>query len=304
MGTITLQHSGGETKKYNAYYSIPQNQDINVLQSIQLELLKEFDRVCQKNNLIYFLAWGTCIGAVRHKGFIPWDDDLDVMMPLGDYDKLENLYRNEFADGYFLQSYESEPLSGLTFKKLRKNNTTLIDKGLDSRPVHHGIAIDIYPLCNLADGKLTQRWQYVNQVLWLLFTVAKPPKNHGCMMAMGARAVLGIVPQRFHEVIRMNAYKQLTKPMRRDTEFICTIQDFGSIGKKYRKKAFEKVTWVPFEDMLCPIPEGYHEYLTESYGDYMKLPPEEERWTKWNDILFWSADIPYMEYEKIVGIRK
>jgi lipopolysaccharide cholinephosphotransferase len=119
---------------------------MNELQKKQLEILKEFDRVCRENNLTYFANGGTCIGAIRHNGFIPWDDDVDVMMPREDYEKLLKL-QNPWSDSkYFLQTFRTDKHYVLNFAKLRDSSTTYLESLFYNIRQNHGVWIDIFPL--------------------------------------------------------------------------------------------------------------------------------------------------------------
>ena len=101
-------------------------EEIRPLQEKQLQILKEFKRVCDKNNLDYFLAFGTLLGAVRHEGYIPWDDDVDVCMNYSDYVALDKACNRDLKEGFFLQSDKLDPNSHMTYKKLRLNNSEML----------------------------------------------------------------------------------------------------------------------------------------------------------------------------------
>lgn len=116
------------------------------LQLAELEILNEFVRVCEKRSLRYYLVGGTLLGAVRHKGFIPWDDDIDVAMPREDYDKFAEISQAELSADYFYQSPETDPNYFLTYAKLRKNGTEVYEERFKNAAFHKGIFIDIFPL--------------------------------------------------------------------------------------------------------------------------------------------------------------
>ena len=116
------------------------------LQLCELDMLLEFRRICEKHKLQYFLCSGTLLGAVRHKGFIPWDDDVDVCMPLKDYKQFLLVAANELDDRYFLQTFETDEGCNFGFSKIRRNNTTYIPDHLAGGYSHQGIWIDIFPM--------------------------------------------------------------------------------------------------------------------------------------------------------------
>ena len=119
---------------------------MNELQQKELDLLKEFVKFCELHNLTYFLIGGTLLGAIRHLGFIPWDDDIDVGMPRPDYDRFCELAEKHFVGDIFFQSYRSDKGYPYIFSKLRNSNTTFIEKIYRHVPMNHGVYIDIFPL--------------------------------------------------------------------------------------------------------------------------------------------------------------
>ena len=126
------------------------NNDLNELKRIELEMLKTFIKICKKHNFMYFLVGGTCLGSVRHGGFIPWDDDIDVGMPRSDYNKFIKIASEELPGNMFLQTFFTDEQYPCAFAKIRNNDTTFIEKGLRKSNINHGIYIDIFPL----DGEL------------------------------------------------------------------------------------------------------------------------------------------------------
>lgn len=116
------------------------------LQLVELEILNEFVRICEAHSLQYYLVGGTLLGAVRHKGFIPWDDDIDVAMPREDYDSFAQIAPQELNSQYFYQSPETDPYYFLTYAKIRKNGTKVYEERFKYAKFHKGIFIDIFPL--------------------------------------------------------------------------------------------------------------------------------------------------------------
>ena len=119
---------------------------LDKLHRVQVEILRDFDAVCEKHQLHYFAVYGTAIGAVRHGGFIPWDDDIDVLMPREDYNRLIDVFREGKLKGYHLQCIETDPGYWNFFAKLRKNGTTFITKEERYVKSHQGVFIDIFPM--------------------------------------------------------------------------------------------------------------------------------------------------------------
>ena len=125
--------------------------DVNVsdVQRVQLEILIEFDRICKKHDIHYHLFAGTLLGCVRHKGFIPWDDDIDICLLRDDYNKFISICETELDSKYFMQTYETDPNSYKQSGKLRKNDTTFLQSGYRGVDMHHGISISLMPLDNV-----------------------------------------------------------------------------------------------------------------------------------------------------------
>lgn len=142
------------------------------MQLCELEMLKEVDRIAEKHNLSYNLAYGTFLGAVRHKGFIPWDDDLDISMPLWDFRKFEKICDSELDKKYFLQTPKTDN-APFPFYKIRANNTLMLDVALRDVKMHHGIWIDIFPYVFAAKSKAGKRIQII-----LLKNVSRTRAKH------------------------------------------------------------------------------------------------------------------------------
>ena len=134
--------------------------DIRSLQLKMLEVLLAIDKVCKEHNLKYYIAYGTLLGAVRYKGFIPWDDDLDVIMLRCDYRRFLQVAPGELGERYFLQAEFSEHWP-MFFSKLRKNNTACMERFVPRDPLmHQGVCMDIFPCDNLSDAPLKRRLQF------------------------------------------------------------------------------------------------------------------------------------------------
>ena len=127
--------------------------NIKEIQQIQLSILKEIINVVEENHLTYFAVGGTALGAYRHEGFIPWDDDIDIAMPRVDYEKLLTL-QSTFPEDLFIQTTETDPNYTMPFAKIRKDKTLYIESRWQDQEIHHGIWVDIFPLDNYKEGDL------------------------------------------------------------------------------------------------------------------------------------------------------
>lgn len=126
-----------------------ENEQLRQLQLAEHKMLCDFAKICDKHNLTYFLDFGTLLGAVRHQGFIPWDDDVDVTMPVEDYKKFLKIAQEELGDEYFLQTSDTDIDFHYSFAKIRKNGTTFFRKQFKEWNVHQGVWIDIFPIVNV-----------------------------------------------------------------------------------------------------------------------------------------------------------
>lgn len=248
------------------------------LHGVELEILKEVDRVCKKHGITYFLDSGTALGAIRHKGFIPWDDDIDIAMLRDDYDHFCSIARDELNSQFFFQSIETDNNYNKFHAKIRKNNTKYVESRIVGREMHQGVFIDVVPFDKvpIKFHKIICKFVYfIRRLVSYYHEKEQLPQNR--LKELIIRIVLGKNPL-------LRYYK------------ICTM--FNNYGKKYMYTAFEYPVYqhfvfpsrvfegikeVEFEGYLFPIVSGYDEYLKIMYGDYMQLPPEDKRVT--HDIL-------------------
>jgi len=246
---------------------------VKKLQQAQKTILLELDRVCCKLELPYCLAFGSSLGAVRHHGFIPWDDDIDVYMRIQDLEKLQE-NSDLFKDGYFLQHHESDPEYGLMITRLRDSNTTLIEKTEINRDINHGIFIDIYPLFDSPRGGWAAKRLVVASMVYRLMLYGVVPQNRGIIMKMGSTVLLKVISKKARQKLIKHAYRTMKSSAY--TGYISSLYgDEENI--RYPEKWFFPVKRVPFEDIEVPVEANTDEYLKLTYGDYMQLPPPEKR---------------------------
>lgn len=266
--------------------------DIKELQDCQLEILEEIDRVCQENGLSYCLAYGTCIGAIRHKGFIPWDDDIDILMSAEDFEKF-NALASSFRKPFFLQNRHTDKEYGLMISRVRNSNTTLIEKNEAFRDMNHGIFVDVYPLFDCPKGKFAAKSKIWNAMLYRLFLYGVPPKNRGKLMKVGSTVLLAVTPKKVRKSFLDKLYKKLLKPG--ESGFVSPYYG-DSIKRSFPKEWFWPPVRVPFEGKSLPVPADYDSFLRKTYGDYMQLPPVEKQVVH-HDFEYVDAHTPYTEYK-------
>ena len=243
---------------------------------IEQEILDVIHEVCCKYNIKYSLAYGTLIGAVRHKGFIPWDDDIDLMMPRKEYEKFKIAWQKENPKGYILMDYHTHHENTNTFMKIVKDNTTFLqDERAKALNFHKGIFVDIFPGDKLAANAISRKVQYVLVAMFLLFSRG---------YRSGTKGIIGTIEKLFLMIPRRKHYKircVLEKLIRHWNEkentevfFAATIND---AKKVYPANMFDAFVEVPFNGKNYYAVANYDEMLRITYGDYMKLPPVEER---------------------------
>lgn len=247
--------------------------DMTAHQALLLEMLKDFDAVCRKHGIRYQLFAGTALGAVRHHGFIPWDDDLDVILMRSEYDRFFAEAAVDFdADTYYVQQ-ENSAHWPMQFSKLRRNHTACIEKYHPKDPlIHQGVYIDIFPCDNLSDRPLMRKLQFAASKI----VIAK------ALYARGYETN-SFVKKLFMQLCRVLPREKLERfCVNRDDVHTSMCHTFFAAGKKYGKNIFprawfEETVELPFEDGAFPVSAHYDALLSQLYGDYRRLPPPEAR---------------------------
>ncbi len=271
-------------KEY-VYYYPGTNISIKDVQNVELEILEELNRVCKLKNIPYQLAGGTLLGAVRHKGFIPWDDDIDVFMKRCDYERFLKEAAPEIRDKYFLQTCFTDPDSVVQFVKIRKNGT-VFENNVDNLPTSHtGIWIDVFPLDNVKPGTLAdwfRRFRIATYYGIITSSVKNRVKYCKSMPKKFLRFVfaglLKVVPKR---VFDKKLQAVLKKYSDCDTGYLAHASNGLKAGMQYYyvvpSDNYYNMIELEFCGKMYPVPANYDEVLKIYYGDYMQLPPEEKR---------------------------
>ncbi|MBE6843399.1 MAG: LicD family protein [Ruminococcus sp.] len=265
--------------------------DLSKQQAVLIELLHEFDRVCRKHNIPYMVFCGSALGAVRHNGIIPWDDDLDVTMLRKDYECFLKVAPNDLKEQYFLQSEGSEHWT-MNFSKLRKNNTTYLEKfhPKDAK-MHQGIYIDIFPCDNASDTKWIRKLQFYASRIALAKSLWKRGYETESKRKKIFMRLCCLLPAK--PFLKFSMMKKEKNSRYVQTFLACTSRYKKGI---YKRSWFTETIEMDFEDMKVPVSSHYDELLTTMYGDYMKLPSEGERKIKEHAILI-DTERDYTEYE-------
>lgn len=270
--------------------------DIDVLrkvQLLQLKIAKEIKRICDKNNIDYILDSGTLLGAVRHNGFIPWDDDMDIAMTRKNYSKFIEVAKLELSKEFFLQTWDTDRNYPMPFAKVRLNGTKYIENVFEKAVMHQGIYVDIFPY------DVWPREKHKQKILWRkrLFIQSMIMMKCNYMKFKSDAAwkyFLKAVMFTFIKFLSLFYSKQrLIKKYEKMTD---KFNKFKS-GEMYEQTVnfkfgywvipstcFDKGVELPFEDEVFKCPKNYDEYLKKVYGDYM-TPPSEDKRLKGHQIL-------------------
>lgn len=253
--------------------------------AVMLDLLVEFDRVCKKHNIRYFASGGTMLGAVRHKGFIPWDDDIDVMMERKDYIKLSEIASDEFKYPYFFQTKYTDPCCADSIAKLRNSNTTALFQAEKSTKIEYnkGIFIDVFVLDNIPDRseELENFYKQVNDQKHRVYKIGRKlgifsaSNNLFVQYLKNCLYKLKTPYRKEHLNLYIQAYEKFESICQKynstDTKKYSLIQ-FGTAPINVRcKDDFKELILLDFEFLKIPVGAGYTHALSYHYGDnYMQ----------------------------------
>lgn len=259
-------------KELRAYYN-PDGSELRKLQLRMLEMLKYIDSICKENDIKYWLSSGTCLGAVRHGGFIPWDDDVDIEMMPSDFKKFCGVFKCLNSEKYELQTYETDHEYVLPFAKVRDKNSLIRESsGVDRWYMYKGAFVDVFPiyfspfksLSKIASGMQILLLHRMSKIQSHHLRRALIMINHGILYHL-IFPVFGFINYLFkNNIVRM-----------------------GGVGspfmEKYNIDCVKELVDVEFEGERFPIPSDYDKYLSSLYGDYMEIPPAKSRQTHVGD---------------------
>ena len=274
---------------------------IREIQLVCLDLLKVFDEFCEKNNLRYYVCGGGCIGAIRHGGFIPWDDDIDVMMPRRDYETLKSIWPIQMKDTqYRLNDNSSNVFLRTMWASVSNENTTFIKSRQQHLDISQGIRLDLIPLDGCPEGRAARVIQMFWALMHQIYINQEPPISKGKLLEGIGKIILS-----FHKSwpSRYNAAKRAEKRMAKydfdNSKKVTELTTrFHYMKNEYPREAFEPAIRKEFEGFMASLPGGYDTYLSMAFGDYMQLPPEEERVPK-HDAVFVDTVNSYKKYRCI-----
>ncbi len=250
------------------------------MQQQEFEILCELDRICTAYKITYYLTAGTLLGAIRHKGFIPWDDDIDVAMPLKDYRKFTQICQRELATDYFFQDWKTEKNYPFHFAKIRKNGTNDGVTFLQKIEMHHGISIDIFPLeaCPKRDWFAKLLFKITEFSTYALLKKGDKTFSH-CFQKKYERIIFRLL-----QWVPKKGLLFFREGVCRIVSIFCSNQRLCTSGgghgypyETYKAEWFSKTVFVTFENRTFPAPKEWDALLSHMYGDYQILPPKEKR---------------------------
>lgn len=260
---------------------------MNKLQCVQLDILKEFIRICQTLDLKYYLICGSALGCAKYKGFIPWDDDVDVALPRKDYDIFLEKAQALLPEYYFLQNYKTDKYFHHFCSKIRDSRTTYIEKDQKNLNIHHGVFIDVIPLDILPDDKNFKIKYRIFRIFQLIHL--KSPEKYKNSIKFILKPFANITPvyRHFEHYLRENSSSGNVQ--------YCNFHNAKNNRLYMDFSYYGEGTTAKFEGLDVIIPEKYDEYLTAYYGDWRAdLPTEQQIGHHYVEVI--DLETPYTAY--------
>lgn len=270
------------------------------LQKEILSILDDFIRICEDYHLEYFGIAGTGIGAIRHGGFIPWDDDIDIAMPRKDFEKLLKIVEKKMGDRYLILNAKNYPNYPLMTTRLVKRDTVFIEEVMKDVDCPFGIFLDLYVLDNVADQPFLyqlQSWTaWFFSKLMILRSISRPTLQQRGLKARLIWAVCGMVHQGMKllrispEFLRDCCEAECRRYNKKKTNRMAFLPDTSPYWNVVDKRSYHPLKKLDFEGRRMNFPANIEEMLTSMYGDFMQLPPEDKRKTHYPYRLEFSKD--------------
>lgn len=236
----------------------------------ELEILKAIDEVCRNNDIPYWLDSGTLLGAVRHGGFIPWDDDIDICMPLEDIPRFVEVAKKQLPDHLFVQDKQSDPTCNITYVKVRDNNSFIVEANYDfQQPFNKGLYVDIFPMIDYPSISpkyiriFSREYSRANAILH---------KQH----YYSWRSIMELLYFGIRRIFFKTCWEISCKLFGKGSKYGTIISCSGN-GNMHSKKSVFPLKEIEFEGASFMCPNDNDAYLKDLFGDYMQLPPEEKR---------------------------
>lgn len=255
--------------------------EIDKVHSLILLISEEVKRICEKHHIPYFLTAGSTLGAVRHGGFIPWDEDMDIGMLRPDYERFLSVCAHELGERFFLHTWDTDPDYPFPFAKVRLNGTSLAEAFSQDVGCHHGVFVDIFPFDSAPDDPRQSRMQgfqyfMLYRMLWIKKGYGTNLKSESKMQwlryqlfrLLALPVPYGWIKARFQKVMeRYNGVR---------TQRVVTAGSYTYEKEAIRREWVEKLEMVPFEGTELPTYQQRVAYLRHMYGENWRIPPSEE----------------------------
>lgn len=256
---------------------------------VELEILKDFAHFCDENNLTYFLAYGTLIGAIRHKGFIPWDDDIDLWMPRDDYNRLIEIFGERCKNKNLKLIDPHTAIARHSFIKVIDTRTLKIEQGVDYSNGNLGVDVDVFPIDGIPEDEAEYKsWfdKLQNYYVTFALNIGRPKTLKGIAKSIIYRVLFGSnkrVLKKADKLHSLYPYEQ--------SAFVGAVESaYNSINNRYDKMWYASSVEVEFENHMFKAPIGYDQILTKMYGDYMQLPPKDKQITHHTNKTYWKEE--------------
>ena len=267
------------------------------LQEKEFEMLGTAVDICDKLGLRYYLLCGSALGAVKYRGFIPWDDDVDIGLPREEYEIFISQAQHYLPKNLFLQNYRTDPAFPQLFSKIRNSDTTFIESSIAALPMHHGVYIDIFPLDGYpTDDRAVQRLERKKHICQLkIACVYNIEYSRRAKRFFALERLLGYHKRTAKTVQKLE--KTISAFSTGSSQIWCNHGNWQGKAEYAPREQYGDGAWATFEGLRVRIPEKYDEYLTQKYGEWRaELPPEQQVGHHFAEVV--DLTRPYTDYVK------
>ena len=254
-------------------------QDLQIIKNAELRIVNEINQICLRNNIKYSMIGGTLIGAVRHHGFIPWDDDIDLMMERSEYERFLSISEKELSEEFYIADYEHTPSIGEPFTKIMMKNTVMRECFTGSSNAPAGIFVDIFPVDNAPESKIFKTIQRYKNYSLRKKILIKSDYRFG---KTGVKKIIYDALGKFtfeskSDLVRKYRNNQTKYNHRNTAEYVSLCGAYDNNRETLPKQWLSEYIFLEFEGQKLMAFRDYDKILRHYFGDYMKLPPENER---------------------------